>query len=137
MCQKLCKNVSKNGVEEGLQKCFKMYVKMFQNIFEIVLKLIIKMLRLIKFVSKYIQKCAGKINPKLGTWRDLCLYTEKTIFPFPFILEKKNLTQMEFHLVQNRKENCHHDHIPFNVKGNGNIAFSVYCAHISRYRGCC
>ena len=33
--------------------------------------------------------------------------------------------QMEFHLVQNRKENCHHDHIPFNVKGIGNIVFSV------------
>ena len=26
---------------------------------------------------------------------------------------------------QNRKENCHYDHIPFNVKGNGNIVFSV------------
>ena len=35
------------------------------------------------------------------------------------------LNQMEFHLVQNRKENCHHDHIPFNVKRNGNIVFSV------------
>ena len=34
--------------------------------------------------------------------------------------------QMEFDLVQNRKENCHHDHIPFNLKGNGNIVFSVY-----------
>ena len=34
----------------------------------------------------------------------------------------------EFHLVQNWKENCHHDHIPFNVKGNGNIVFSVWCA---------
>ena len=34
------------------------------------------------------------------------------------------LNQMEIHLVQNRKENCHHDHIPFNVKGNGNIVFS-------------
>ena len=33
---------------------------------------------------------------------------------------------MEFHLVQNRKENCHRDHISFNVKGNGNIVFSVY-----------
>ena len=32
---------------------------------------------------------------------------------------------MEFHLVQNRKENCHHDHIPFNVKGNGKTVFSV------------
>ena len=25
---------------------------------------------------------------------------------------------------KNRKENCHHDHIPFNAKGN--IVFSVY-----------
>ena len=33
--------------------------------------------------------------------------------------------QMEFHLAQNQKENCHHNHIPFNVKGNGNIVFSV------------
>ena len=24
-----------------------------------------------------------------------------------------------------RKENCDHDHIPFNLKGNGNIIFSV------------
>ena len=36
------------------------------------------------------------------------------------------LNQMEFYLVQNRKENSHHDHIPFDVKGNGNIVFSVY-----------
>ena len=35
------------------------------------------------------------------------------------------LNQMEFHLVQNRKEKCHHDHIPFNVKGIGSIVFSV------------
>ena len=33
--------------------------------------------------------------------------------------------QMEFHLVQNRKEKCHHDHIPLYVKGIGNIVFSV------------
>ena len=26
----------------------------------------------------------------------------------------------------NRKENCHHDHIPFNAKGNRNLVFSVY-----------
>ena len=35
------------------------------------------------------------------------------------------LVQMEFHSVQNRKGNCHHDHIPFNMKGNGILAFSV------------
>ena len=38
------------------------------------------------------------------------------------------LNQMEFHLVQNWKENCHHNHIPFNVKGNEIIGFSVYIA---------
>ena len=32
----------------------------------------------------------------------------------------------QFHSVQNRKENCHHDHIPFNLKGYGNIIFSVF-----------
>ena len=31
------------------------------------------------------------------------------------------LKEMEFHLVQNRKVNCHHNHIPFNVKGIGCI----------------
>ena len=46
-----------------------------------------------------------------------CNYHFVNSFPFDF----KN--QMEFHLVQNRKENCH---IPFNLKGNGNIVFSVY-----------
>ena len=32
---------------------------------------------------------------------------------------------MDFYLVQNQKENCHHDHIPLNLKGNGNIVFSA------------
>ena len=36
------------------------------------------------------------------------------------------LNQMEFHLIQNWKENCHHDYIPFNLKGNGILVFSVY-----------
>ena len=36
------------------------------------------------------------------------------------------LNQMQYHLVQNLKENYRHDHTPFNVKGNGNIVFSVY-----------
>ena len=30
-------------------------------------------------------------------------------------------------MVQNRKENCHHDHIPFNVEGNVNRVCSVWC----------
>ena len=33
------------------------------------------------------------------------------------------LNQMDFHLVQNREENCHYDHIPLNVKENANIVF--------------
>ena len=33
------------------------------------------------------------------------------------------LNQMEIYLVQSRKGNCHHNHIPFNVKGNENIIF--------------
>ena len=40
------------------------------------------------------------------------------------------LNLIEFHLVQNRKENCHKDHIPFNVKGNGNIVFSVHAQRL-------
>ena len=42
------------------------------------------------------------------------------------------LNQMEFHFVQNRKENYHHDRTPFDLKGNGNIVFSVCCfsAHL-------
>ena len=42
------------------------------------------------------------------------------------------LNQMEFHLVQNWKENCHHNHIPFNLKGIGDIVFSVSTRHINR-----
>ena len=53
----------------------------------------------------------------LSHWME---YDRGDSFPFNF------LNQMEFHLVQNRKENCHHDHIPFNVKGNGYIVLSVY-----------
>ena len=61
-------------------------------------------------------------------------HTGKTIIPFPlnwmgydlvtvfFLI----LNQMEFHLVQNRKGNCHLDHIPFTLKGNGNIVFLVH-----------
>ena len=28
-----------------------------------------------------------------------------------------------FHMAQNRKEDCHHDYIQLNLKGNGNIVF--------------
>ena len=42
------------------------------------------------------------------------------------------LNQMEIHLIQNREENCHHDDIPFNVKGNGNIVFSVWQVFANR-----
>ena len=32
-------------------------------------------------------------------------------------------------------KSCHHDHIPFNVKGNGNIVFSVYAGTTLFYPG--
>ena len=72
------------------------------------------------------------------TRRFLCrfLYTEKTRFPFHFSLNGiwswgqfsfRFWTQMEFPFgSENRNENCHHNHIPFTVKGLGNIVFSVY-----------
>ena len=47
-------------------------------------------------------------------------YDRGDSFPFDF------LNQMDFHLVQNRKENSHHNRIPFKVKGNANIVFSVH-----------
>ena len=42
---------------------------------------------------------------------------------FPFDFEPNGIP-----FVQNLKEICHHDHIhiPFNLKGIGNIVFSVY-----------
>ena len=48
---------------------------------------------------------------------------------FPFDFEPKIETK-KFHLVQNRKEDYHHNHIPFDLKGNGNIVFSVYMLKI-------
>ena len=62
-------------------------------------------------------------SPDPSRWQSLGRCTpapRKLIFPFlfeKFRFEKffhSLLNQMEFHLVQNRKENCHHDHIPFN-----------------------
>ena len=44
------------------------------------------------------------------------------------------LNQMEIYLVQNWKENCPHDHIPCNLKGNKITVFSVYQAY-KRSRG--
>ena len=44
-------------------------------------------------------------------------YDRGDSFPFDF------LNQINFYLVQNRKENCHNDHIPFNVKEIGNTSF--------------
>ena len=36
------------------------------------------------------------------------------------------MNQIEFYFVQNRKENCHHDHTSLSYNGNGNLVFSVY-----------
>ena len=40
---------------------------------------------------------------------------------FPFDFEPNEIPFGSKSLV-----NCHHDHIPFNVKGNGNIVYSVH-----------
>ena len=53
-------------------------------------------------------------------------YDRGDSFPFDF------LNQMEFHLVQNQKKNCHHDHIPFNLKGTGNIIFQSISGNAPR-----
>ena len=45
------------------------------------------------------------------------------------------LNQMEFHLVQYQKENCHYNHIPLYVKGNESIVFSVHGFYPSRGQG--
>ena len=52
--------------------------------------------------------------------------TEETMLPSPFTL---NGIWSWWHFNTNRKEKCHHDHIPFNVKGIGSIIFSVYQKH--------
>ena len=41
---------------------------------------------------------------------------------FPFDFESNGVP-----FGSKRKENCHHDHIPFNAKGNGIRVFSVQC----------
>ena len=71
---------------------------------------------------------SGGIGTTFRTWLG------KTIFPFPSRLNGILLGwQFSFRFWTkwnsiwfDRKENCHHDHIPFNVKKNGNIVFSVY-----------
>ena len=40
--------------------------------------------------------------------------------------------QIEFLLVQNREKNCHHDHIPYNFKGNINIFFILIRRRLRR-----
>ena len=42
------------------------------------------------------------------------------------------LNRMEFLLVQSQKQNCSHDHIPLNLKGNGNIVFSVMVGRVKK-----
>ena len=48
-------------------------------------------------------------------------------FPFDFELNRIPFDSKS-------KENCHHDHIPFNVKGIGNIFFSVWADGETSFR---
>ena len=43
---------------------------------------------------------------------------------FPFDFESNEIPFGS----ENRKENCHHNHISFDLKGNGNKVFSVHTA---------
>ena len=77
----------------------------------------------------YVQECVRKISTILPdyTLRKLYLhflsngmgYDRGDSFPFDF-------WKIFSRFFLNWKENCHHDHIPFTVKANGNIVFSVY-----------
>ena len=55
------------------------------------------------------------------------IYTRYLIYlvipDIAFILIKNH---KGFRSAQNRKENCHHDHIPFNLKGKSIFFVSVY-----------
>ena len=47
-------------------------------------------------------------------------YDRSDSFPFDF-----EPNRFPFGSNKNRKENCHHDHISFNLKGNGILVLSV------------
>ena len=80
-------------------------------------------------------------------YTDSWVYTEKTIFAFPFKLNWIwSWWWVSFRFFEpngipfgseNRKENCNYDHIPFNVKGNGNRVFSVWCQLYRKFHGIC
>ena len=38
-----------------------------------------------------------------------------------------------FDFEPNRKKNCHHNHIPFNLEGNRNLLFSMYSVNWEKY----
>ena len=66
------------------------------------------------------------MDPPLFTLREdfnflsnLIGYDHDDSFPFDF-----ELNGIPFG-SENRKENCHHNHIPFNLKGNGILVYSV------------
>ena len=85
-------------------------------------KHIVLLKTLVKILSERIEGFQGAYNesPMMprGNLSDICTHVV-TVF-------HSVLNQTEFQLVQNRKENCHHDHIPFNSKGNGNQFSRVY-----------
>ena len=61
-------------------------------------------------------------------------HTDKTMFPFSFTLNEiwswwqfsfRFLTKWNSIWFKIKKENCHHNNIPFDLKGNGNTVFSA------------
>ena len=86
--------------------------------------------------SRYLAFASARSLAQIFLIRNLFIFshTEKTKFPFPFKLNGiwswgnfflLILNQIKFHLVQNEKENCHNDHIQFNIKEKKSVILSV------------
>ena len=80
----------------------------------------IKIDNTIKFGSVWM-KIKKKTDRCKKSMADLTPHTEKTIFPFPFQIEWDMIVVSVFEPNENSiwLKNCHRDHIPFTVKGNG------------------
>ena len=71
-----------------------------------------------------------QFNQKCKETPSCCSIINYNIRCFNAICDSMFQTKIGFHLVQNRKENCHHNHIPFNFIGNENLVLSVYLTFV-------
>ena len=73
-------------------------------------------------VAKQRSKSYSKNEPHWENYISISFHIEWDMIVVTVFLTIFN--QMEFHLVQNWKENCHQNHIPFNLRGNGILVLS-------------